>query len=332
MQQASRGLASVSLDLDDLWTYLRTHGDDSWASRPSFLQEFVPLLLDLLDETQVKLTVFVVGADAAMPRNAPLLRAIVERGHELGNHSFEHEPWFHRYPRDRIEAEVVRTQDAVAQCTGQRVIGFRGPGYSWCADLLEVLVERGYLYDASTLPTYLGPLARAYYFWRSGLDRAERARRKALFGTLRDGTLPVRPYRWQLANGGMLLEIPVSTLPGLKLPFHLTYVHYLSRVSERLAFGYLRSALALCRATRMSPSFILHPLDLLGADHVPQLGFFPAMDLPSARKRGILSRGLHEYQRSFSLVPMSVHAQALADEARLVVRRPEPVPAQAVAG
>jgi hypothetical protein len=26
--------------------------------------------------------------------------------------------------------------------------------------------ERGYLYDASTLPTYLGPLARAYYFAR----------------------------------------------------------------------------------------------------------------------------------------------------------------------
>jgi hypothetical protein len=39
---ASRPIASVSLDLDDLWTYLRTRGDPSWEQRPSYLPIFVP--------------------------------------------------------------------------------------------------------------------------------------------------------------------------------------------------------------------------------------------------------------------------------------------------
>ena len=37
-----RPLASISLDLDDLWSYLKTHGDQSWPERPSYLDRFVP--------------------------------------------------------------------------------------------------------------------------------------------------------------------------------------------------------------------------------------------------------------------------------------------------
>jgi peptidoglycan-N-acetylglucosamine deacetylase len=244
----------------------------------------------------------------------------------VGNHSFEHEPWLHRYSRERMEAELVRTQEAIADATGQRPYGFRGPGYSWSPALLELLLDHGYQYDASTLPTYLGPLARAYYFWASGLSREERERRKALFGTLQDGLRPVRPYQWQLDSGRSLLEIPVTTLPGLKLPFHVTYIQFLSRFSEPAAVAYLRACLATCDLARMSPSFILHPLDILGGDLVPQLAFFPAMDLPTARKLALFRRVLDLYSRTFRLVTMSTHARELSSGARLPVRRPSAVP------
>lgn len=328
MSTLDRPLASISLDLDDLWTYLRTHGDPGWASRPSFLENFVPMVLDVLDQEQVTLTFFVVGADAATPRHYRLLRAIVDRGHEIGNHSYEHEPWLQSYSRPRLEAEIVRTQEAIADATGTRPRGFRGPGYCWSPTLLELLADHGYVYDASTLPTYIGPLARAYYFWSAKLPPEERARRHALFGTLRDGLHPVRPYRWQLADGRTLLEIPVTTLPLLKLPFHLTYIHYLSRLSQPLALGYLSAALGLCRRAGISPSFILHPLDLLGGDDLPQLAFFPAMDQPSGRKQALFHRVISLYRQSFQLAPMAVHARELALRARLGLRRTAPLPVE----
>ena len=54
--------------------------------------------------------------------------------------------------------------------------------------ILEVLVENDYLFDASTLPTFLGPLARAYYFRKSDLTEAEREKRRKLFGGFKADT------------------------------------------------------------------------------------------------------------------------------------------------
>src|SRR5215217_991591 len=81
----------------------------------------------------------------------------------LANHSFGHEPWLHRYSRAELEVELAKTEDAIVAAGAPRPLGFRGPGYSVTKDVLEVLVDRGYSYDASTLPTWVGPLARAYH-------------------------------------------------------------------------------------------------------------------------------------------------------------------------
>jgi peptidoglycan-N-acetylglucosamine deacetylase len=329
MSRTIRPMASISLDLDDLWTYMRIHGDSRWTTRPSSLPSVVPLALDALDRAGVKLTFFVVGSDAATPANAPLLRRIVGQGHEIGNHSFEHEPWLHRLSPEELENEIVRTQDAIAQVTGTKPVGFRGPGYSWCPRLFEILVEQGYLYDASTLPTFLGPLARRYYFWTSKLTPEERAVRSGLFGNFQDGFRSVKPYVWHLSAGRTLLEIPVTTFPLLKVPFHFSYLNYLSRWSEPLALGYLRTALATCRLTGTSPSFILHPLDIVGGEQVPELAFFPAMDRPSARKIALFARVMSIYKESFALVPMSIQAQALLSGPPLAVRRPDTLQVQA---
>ncbi len=193
-----RPLASVSLDVDNLWSYLKTHGDPGWQSRPSYLPVFFPPVLDALDELGLRITFFCVGLDADREENLAAFQSLTARGHEIGNHSYEHEPWLHRYSRDQLVLELTRTEDALQRATGQRPLGFRGPGYSWSPTLLELLAERGYRYDASTLPTYLGPLARRYYFMTAKLSPEQRRERAALFGTFRDGlppgeALPVAP-------------------------------------------------------------------------------------------------------------------------------------------
>ena len=86
----------------------------------------------------------------------------------------------------------MRLEEAV----GARPIGFRGPGYSISPSVLVSLANRGYRYDASTLPSFLGPLARAYYFFTARLNPDQREQRKRLFGAWTEGLQPLRPYWW----------------------------------------------------------------------------------------------------------------------------------------
>ena len=308
---AERPLASVSLDLDNLWSYMKTRGDPEWRSLPSYLDVFVPLALEVLAELELEITFFIVGQDAALARNREALAMLVEHGHEVANHSFHHEQRAYGLDRGEFERELAAAQEAIEAATGTRPIGYRGPGFTWNAGVLAALEAAGYLYDASTLPTYLGPLARRYYFRRSSLSAAEMEKRKDLFGGFREGRRPTKPYLWEVASGRTLLEIPVTTTPIFKTPFHLSYLLYLSRYSKPLMSAYLETALALCRLTGAAPSFLLHPLDLLGEEHAPSLAFFPGMDLGSEHKRQVFTRVLKRLGRRFRLARMSEHARHL---------------------
>ncbi|MGE3525040.1 MAG: polysaccharide deacetylase family protein [Gemmatimonadales bacterium] len=321
---STRPLASISLDVDDLWSYLKTHGDPAWASRPSYLDRFVPRALEALAAVGTRCTFFLVGVDAARLAGTGTFRAIVDAGHTVGCHSHEHEPWLHLYTDEQLDRELAQAESAIDAATGRRPIGFRGPGFSWSPALIARLADRGYRYDASTLPTFLGPLARAYYFATARMTREEREQRKALFGSFREGFRPIRPYRWN-AGGRTLLEIPVTTIPLLRTPFHLSYLLYLSRWSEALMTLYLRTAITACRAARVEPSFLLHPLDLLGGDEVPELAFFPGMDITGERKTRLFRKVLGILGEHFELVDLDSHAAAL--EARTLLPAPRsPIP------
>lgn len=301
-------MASLSLDLDNKWSYLKTHGDPAWEALPSYLDVVVPRLLALFDEAGVTATVFVVGQDAALDRNAEAFGLLGASKHEVANHSFRHEPWLHRYTDTEIEDELSRAHDAIALATGREPNGFRGPGYSVSGPLLDALRRKGYAYDASTLPTWIGPLARAYYFRTSRLSRAEREKRQALFGSFRDGLRPVAPYRW--SSG--LVELPVTVMPVLRVPFHVSYLLYLHQVSPALARGWFRAGLRLCRLTGVEPSILLHPLDLLGGDDVDGLSFFPGMGMAGEAKRALVAECVRELTRRYDVVGVGAHAAAVA--------------------
>jgi hypothetical protein len=303
-------IASLSLDLDNEWSYLKTHGDPGWEGFPSYLPRVVPRFLDTLAERGLRITVFVVGQDAALERNAEPLARVAAAGHEIGNHSFRHEPWLDRYAEAEIDEELARTEDAVERVTGQRPRGFRGPGYSLSPAVLRALVRRGYRYDASTFPTLLGPLARAWYFATAKLTPQQREERRQLFGGLREGTRPLKPYRWDLGEVD-LLEIPVTTLPVARVPMHLSYVLFLAGIRPALALAYFRAALGWCRALGVAPSILLHPLDFLSGDEIPSLRFFPGMGLPLERKLGCVQACLDLLARRFDVRSVGEHAELL---------------------
>ena len=314
-----RPLASLSLDLDNLWAYQMTHGDEGWDTYGSYLDTLVPLVLERLAAEDLRITFFVVGQDAARPENDRAIRALADAGHEIGNHSFRHQPWLHRYTPEEIDDELARAEDAIGSVTGRRTVGFRGPGYSLSADVLRVLVDRGYQYDCSTLPTVIGPLARKYYFRSAKLTPEQRAERSYLFGGFREGLRPLKPYEWQVGPD-RLLEIPVTTMPYARIPVHVSYVLYLAGPSPALGRQYFANAMRLCRVAGVEPSILLHPLDFLGADDVDALGFFPGMGLPGARKRAVVSTCLRELAAQFRVVPMGEHAAAVEARGDLRVK------------
>jgi protoporphyrinogen oxidase/peptidoglycan/xylan/chitin deacetylase (PgdA/CDA1 family) len=305
-----RPIASLSLDLDNQWSYMKTHGDAGWEELPSYLDVVVPRVLSLLEERDLRITFFVVGTDADRAENERAIESLARAGHEIGNHSYRHEPWLHLYDSGELEEELRKAEAAIERVTGQRPIGFRGPGYSLSEDTLRTLVGRGYRYDASTLPTVVGPLARAFYFRTAKLDAEQRRERSGLFGQFKDGLRPLRPYRWSVGEK-TITELPVTTMPLARVPIHVSYLVYFARVSPALARMYFRFALALCKRRRVEVSILLHPLDFLGADDVGALGFFPGMEMPTDRKIAVATDAIDELARQFRVVPLVEHVAAI---------------------
>ncbi len=303
--------ASLSLDLDNKWSYMKTHGDAGRENFPSYLDVVVPRALRFLRERDLQITFFIVGQDAALEKNHEALTQISEANHEIGNHSFNHEPWLHLYSKQELIDEFQKTEEAIAKITNQKLVGFRGPGYSLSPTVLEVLSERNYEYDCSTLPTYIAPLARAYYFFKSPeMSDEEREKRKKLFGKFSDGFQSLKPYKWQIGEKS-LVEIPVTTLPIFKTPIHASYVIYLSTFSKSLARAYWKTAVNLCAMTGTQLSLLLHPLDFLSGEDAPELKFFPAMNLPIEQKLEFVSEILETFSSKFEIVNMRRHAESV---------------------
>lgn len=116
-QYIKRSCAFVDLDAGMRDAVLLTFDD---GPHP----DVTPAVLRLLREHRARAIFFVVGSRI---EHAPhLLRAILDEGHEIGNHSFshpgEHQPWLVPYYRD-----LARCQERVEELTGARPRFFRPP-------------------------------------------------------------------------------------------------------------------------------------------------------------------------------------------------------------
>jgi polysaccharide deacetylase family protein (PEP-CTERM system associated) len=131
--------------------------------------------------------------------------------------------------------DLRRAQRAIEDACGRRVVGFRAPSYSitrrslWAFD---VLVEEGYVYDASVFPIHHD---------RYGIPDA-----------------PRHPYRVDRA-GGAIWELPGSTVRwgGQNLPFGGGgYFRLLPYAWTRRAFAHVNGA------ERQPVVFYVHPWEI----------------------------------------------------------------------
>lgn len=98
-------------------------------------------ILNILDRYDVKTTFFLVGFWAE--KHPDLVRELVARGHEIGNHSATH-PHMAQLTRAQIAEELRRCSDLVASITGTPTTLFRPPYGEYNNDVVLVSREQGY--------------------------------------------------------------------------------------------------------------------------------------------------------------------------------------------
>jgi peptidoglycan/xylan/chitin deacetylase (PgdA/CDA1 family) len=108
----------------------------------------VPRILETYRRLEVTQTFFVPGWCA---ENHPAaVEAMVAAGHEVALHSYIHESSYD-FTREEEQYWLRRSLEALARVAGTRPIGWRAPMYSFSRHSAELLVEEGFVYDASLM-------------------------------------------------------------------------------------------------------------------------------------------------------------------------------------
>lgn len=98
-------------------------------------------ILDILDRQQVKAAFFMVGD--WMRKYPEAVRAISQRGHDLGNHSDKH-PHVNKLPKDEIKKDIRMAHNTIKDLTGKDAWLYRGPYGEYNDTVLDAASECGY--------------------------------------------------------------------------------------------------------------------------------------------------------------------------------------------
>jgi len=158
IQPTNNGIVSgLTVDVED---YFQVSGFEavvppaSWEHFESRVEQNTDRLLDILADTKVVATFFILGWTAE--RFPQLVRRIQVAGHELASHSFAHR-LVYSCSREEFREDTRRAKRAVEDISGQQVIGYRAPSFSITRNslwALEILAEEGFQYDSSIFPIF----------------------------------------------------------------------------------------------------------------------------------------------------------------------------------
>jgi len=203
----------LSVDVEDWFqvgAFENVIARDSWESLDDRVERNCAVILDLFAQANggagVKATFFTLGWVAQ--RHGALMRRIVDAGHELASHGWDHARVFTMDAKAFAE-DLRRARETLEDAGGVKVTGYRAPSFSidprtpWA---YQVLADHGYAYSSS-----VAPIAHDHYGWREaprfafrplpGSDLVEIPVTTAEFGNRRlaaggGGFFRVLPYRF----------------------------------------------------------------------------------------------------------------------------------------
>mgnify|MGYP001346461160 FL=1 len=226
--------AAVNVDVDSLYLYYRLHGFEEDEANNAVWTAGVRRFAELFDELGVRGTFFVVAADLERwPEAKKIAAELVEAGHEIGSHTFTHPYDLTRRSDDEIEDELKRSHTALSDVVGRPISGFRAPGYTITAPILERMKSLGYAYDSSLFP------CPPYYLAKASVMGLMRLR-----GRRSDAILDRPSIMWQRRTPHWregIRELPITVLPGLRAPFIGTSLLMMGRTGYRAIRPWVRS-------------------------------------------------------------------------------------------
>jgi polysaccharide deacetylase family protein (PEP-CTERM system associated) len=126
-----------------------------WDQCESRVLVNVEKILRLLDRFRVRATFFILGYVAE--KTPEVLTMIHGEGHEIASHGYGHVQVYKQNPEIFLQ-DLIRSKALMEGVIGERVIGYRAPEWSICGGkrdsywALDLLVQRGFLYDSSIAP------------------------------------------------------------------------------------------------------------------------------------------------------------------------------------
>ena len=176
----------LSVDVEDWFqvgAFETTIAKSDWNACELRVERNVDAILALFERAGVKATFFTLGWVAERVPNT--IRAIVEAGHELASHGYDHQRVF-TFDRAEFAEDLRKSRGILEDAGGVAVTGYRAPSFSidarnpWAH---EELAAQGYTYSSS-----VAPIAHDHYGW------ADASR-----------------FAFRPVDGVDLLELPVTT-------------------------------------------------------------------------------------------------------------------------
>ena len=131
MQVSSpRVVNGLSVDVEDWFqvgAFENVIDRHSWDSLSDRVERNVERILDLFDACDVRGTFFTLGWVAQ--RHGPLMRRIVDAGHELASHGWDHAR-VHTLGREAFARDVERARKVLEDTSGIAITGYRAPSFS----------------------------------------------------------------------------------------------------------------------------------------------------------------------------------------------------------
>ena len=154
---------ALSVDVEDWFqvgAFENTINRADWEGLNRRVEANTDACLAMFAKADIKATFFTLGWVAH--RHPQLIRRIVEQGHELASHGWDHARVFTLTP-EQFRDDLAKTRACLEDAGGTAVTGYRAPSFSidkrtpWAH---EILAEAGYTYSSS-----VAPVVHDHYGW-----------------------------------------------------------------------------------------------------------------------------------------------------------------------